>query len=430
MKAFLLAGLGFGDEGKGTCVDALARHEGAGLVVRYNGGAQAAHNVVLPGDSGNPGIHHTFSQFGSGAFAGARTHLSRFMLVNPMTMLNEAKALEEKLDLDPFKGLTIEDEALVTTPIHMALNRLRELARGDARHGSCGMGIGETVDYALKSPREALRMRHLDDRDEALWRLDTLQEYAIEEIRKLEIGEASNAPQALASIKMLLDRPETMYEPMVEVVLRARIVSEFWLRNEMTKPRSSTTIFEGAQGVLLDAVYGWAPHTTWSDCTFANALELLEGMGAEITKLGVTRTFLTRHGAGPMPSEWPYLTNMRLGHDHNALGPWQGALRAGSIDFPLLRYAIQSLGGIDGLCITHLDQPGEVACTGHEINGGLVPFALMSQPLEKVVPCLAPMPKDEAAYIGIQLGVPVYLTSSGPTHADKIVYPDVLKRKT
>ena len=79
MRAILIADLGFGDSGKGTTVDHLARREGASAVVRYNGGAQAAHNVVT-----EEGLHHTFAQFGSGTFAGAKTHLSRCMMINPL----------------------------------------------------------------------------------------------------------------------------------------------------------------------------------------------------------------------------------------------------------------------------------------------------------------------------------------------------------
>src|SRR5579864_7866772 len=90
-KVFLVQGLGYGDEGKGSIVDYLVRQEKAPLVVRFNGGAQAAHNVVT-----DDGRHHTFTQFGSGTFAGARTFLSRFMIVNPFTLLTEAKALEQK----------------------------------------------------------------------------------------------------------------------------------------------------------------------------------------------------------------------------------------------------------------------------------------------------------------------------------------------
>src|SRR5215213_5251193 len=143
--AFLTVDLGFGDAGKGSIVDFLTHEHAAHTVVRYNGGAQAAHRVVTAG--ANP-REHVFAHFGSGTLAGAATHLSRFMLLDPLAMLAEEQHLRELGVDDAFERTTIDEQALVLTPFQRAVNRLRELARGDARHGSCGMGIGETmVDY-------------------------------------------------------------------------------------------------------------------------------------------------------------------------------------------------------------------------------------------------------------------------------------------
>src|SRR5271157_1837790 len=124
----LVAGFGFGDEGKGSIVDYLTRRHGARLVVRYNGGAQAGHNVTTP-----EGRHHCFSQWGSGTFAGARTLLSRFMMVNPIFAVSEARHLESVGISNPWSLLSVERDALITTPFHVAANRLREIAR---RRGS------------------------------------------------------------------------------------------------------------------------------------------------------------------------------------------------------------------------------------------------------------------------------------------------------
>ena len=148
--AIVVAGLGFGDEGKGTTVDWLVRRHESALVVRYNGGAQAAHNVVLP-----DGRHHTFSQFGSGTLAGAETFLSRYMLVNPSAMLNEAAGLAGLGVVDPLSRVHVDEDALITTPFHIAANRAREQARGDGRHGSCGMGIRETILFPLVKPERS-----------------------------------------------------------------------------------------------------------------------------------------------------------------------------------------------------------------------------------------------------------------------------------
>jgi adenylosuccinate synthase len=141
MKSIITVGLGFGDEGKGTVVDALVRRYNAKLVIRYNGGAQCAHNVIT-----DDGRHHCFHQFGSGSLVpGCRTLLTKHVLVNPLVMFTEALQLEMIGVPNALKNMFIDERALVTTPYHRAMNRLREYSRNEQCHGSCGMGIGETM---------------------------------------------------------------------------------------------------------------------------------------------------------------------------------------------------------------------------------------------------------------------------------------------
>src|SRR5262245_57035715 len=121
-KATIVVDLGFGDAGKGSITDFLARDGTTAAVVRHNGGAQAANNVITPA-----GTHHTFAQFGSGTFVpGVRTHLSRFMLIDPLALITEAKHLEELGLGNVFARLTVDADAIVVTPFHKAANRLRE----------------------------------------------------------------------------------------------------------------------------------------------------------------------------------------------------------------------------------------------------------------------------------------------------------------
>jgi hypothetical protein len=161
----IVVGLGYGDAGKGTIVDWLCRAGQPGgqpggqpdgappaAVIRFNGGAQAAHHVVAPS-----GQVHAFAQFGSGTLAGTPTFLSRFTLVDPLALTAEAEHLRRLGVSDPFGLLTVDREALLTTPCHRAANQAREAARGSGRHGSCGMGVGETARYALEYPPDAPR---------------------------------------------------------------------------------------------------------------------------------------------------------------------------------------------------------------------------------------------------------------------------------
>ena len=130
--AYVCIGLGFGDEGKGSWVDHLVRKHEIRYVVRFNGGAQAAHHVVTP-----DGRMHVFAQFGSGSLVpGTKTMLSRFMLFEPLAFLSEASALEHIGVLNPMEGVIISENAPVITPFNQLLNQIREISRGLSRHVS------------------------------------------------------------------------------------------------------------------------------------------------------------------------------------------------------------------------------------------------------------------------------------------------------
>ncbi|HIB66122.1 MAG TPA: adenylosuccinate synthetase, partial [Phycisphaerales bacterium] len=152
VKAIIVVDLGFGDSGKGTITDALVRQTDAAWVVRFNGGAQAGHAVVT-----EDGREHIFSQFGAGTFVpGVRTYLSRFMVLHPGGLLREAEVLEGKGVENALSRVVIDPRARVITPFHQAANRLREILRGDERHGSCGLGVGETMHHSLEFPEEGV----------------------------------------------------------------------------------------------------------------------------------------------------------------------------------------------------------------------------------------------------------------------------------
>ncbi|HVJ92609.1 MAG TPA: adenylosuccinate synthetase [Labilithrix sp.] len=337
-KATVICGLGYGDEGKGTTVDWLARRERVALVVRYNGGAQAAHNVVA-GER-----HHTFAQLGSASFSGVPTLLSRFVLVNPLSLFAEACGFGEgALDL-----VRVERDALVTTPFHVAANRLREMAR-TGRHGSCGMGIGETTADFLEVGDEVLRVRDLADPVVTRRKLESLRARKIASLEDLPYPRASRERDVLfgdRTIELALDAYGTFAR-------RVSIVDASFLPRELAK--GGHVVFEGAQGVLLDQDFGFQPYTTWTDITFANAMELLSGFGGEVVRLGVLRAYMTRHGNGPFVSEDPALCRLSA-HDHNGWSEWQHGFRSGAYDEVATRYALDVLRGVDALAMTNLDR--------------------------------------------------------------------------
>lgn len=347
--AHLVVDLGFGDAGKGTLTDWLVRRHGAGLVIRFNGGAQAGHNVIT-----EDGRHHTFAQFGAGSFVpGVRTFLARPTIIHPLAMLVEARYLARQGVPDALERTTVSENARVITPFHQAANRLRELARGPGRHGTCGVGVGETVRDALAHPEDTLLAGDLA-RPATLVR----KARAAQERLRAELSDVLRATrehsQAATELELLEDAdvPSRWAEAVEALRPRERVVGDDWLGPRL---REGHTVFEGAQGVLLDEWRGFHPHTTWSTCTFEPALELLreQGFNGAIHRLGVLRAYATRHGEGPFPTEDPTLT---LPEPHNGAEGWQGRFRVGAFDAVLARYALACCGGVDALALTHLDR--------------------------------------------------------------------------
>ncbi len=421
-RSFVAVGLGFGDEGKGSCTDYLTRTQEAKTVIRFNGGAQAGHNVVL-----QDGRHHCFAQFGSGTFARARTYLSEFMLVNPFSLISEARHLESMGVPNPLSLLTIDRNAVVTTPLHIAANRLKEIARSKGKHGSCGMGIGETRRLAVWEHFVSLTVGELQSATSTRMKLRRIQEILLSdttEIRK-ELKTTSQVMQERAileddDLEYILDCYGSMSE-------RVDIQGDRGQLHRILE--SQTTIFEGAQGVLLDESYGFHPYTTWTDTTFKNALTLLDGAGADVHRVGITRVFPTRHGAGPFVTESPELSFS----DHNKFGPWQNGFRFGYFDLVSFRYAIKVLGGVDSIVLSHTDQaktqPIKV-CTRYDgpFEGSMLTLPTSIEEQEKLtVGLMRSKPVYQQAsnmeeFIGdVQFfgGSPIRIVSEGPTAEDK-----------
>lgn len=345
----IVVGLGFGDEAKGATIDFLCGQEDVAGVVRFNGGAQAAHNVITGGR------HHTFRQFGSGTLSGVPTYLSRYSLVEPIGLAGEAEELAPLGVPDPLSLITVDPDALITTPVHVAANRTREDARGAGRHGSTGLGIGETVWYDLACTRgaaagqlvenlvapattrgRALRVRDCLDPSTLRRRLDELVRF----YRPLLAGNAHGH-----------DGVEVMADLLTAFAGAVRIAPADHLARQARRGR---LVFEGAQGVLLDEWRGFHPHTTWSTTTPSNAQALLAQAGLPRGYvLGATRTFTTRHGSGPLPTE--DATLLAIDEPFNGPGTYQGGWRAGHLDLVALRYAVEAIGGVDGLAVSHLD---------------------------------------------------------------------------
>jgi adenylosuccinate synthase len=407
----IVVGLGFGDEGKGAVVDALCADGSVSAVVRFNGGAQAAHNVVV-GDR-----HHTFSQFGSGTLAGVPTWLSRHVLVEPIALATESRELAALGVDDPLGMVSIDANALLTTPFHVAANRAREDARGLDRHGSCGKGIGETAWYALLARRGAGRGDVVEGQEVpgTPGPAPTVGDCADPVLLRRKLDALARCYEPLIGDGIPVDDLVALYRAFADAV---RITTG----NEAGRLADvGRLVFEGAQGVLLDETHGFHPHTTWSTVTPRNAKALLDGRNARV--LGVTRTYQTRHGAGPLPTEDRAVLD-RFPERHNGTGEYQGAWRAGHLDAVLLRYAVATCGGVDALAVTHLDAPGLRVATAYR-TGGTRFAELPTRPdltgfVAGCAPDLEAMP-EPVAFLEDLLGVAVLVTGAGSARADYAV---------
>lgn len=350
--ARIITDLSYGDAGKGTTIDFLARQVKSSVIVRYNGGPQAAHNVITP-----DGRHHTFAQFGSGSFVpNVVTHLSEDMLVNPFNMQAEAEHLVSLGVNDIWNRITIDSRAKVITPWHVAVNRLRENSRGGSRHGSCALGVGETVWDSIKRSDLALYTDDLKYNNLPI-KLEAIRKYKLKQAIE-EFGNINESDEW----KILTDTSQ--------VSLIANYYLQWSDRVRVVKPGYlvyladvyDQILFEGAQGVLLDEDYGFHPYTTWSHATPENALRQLADIryNFPIEKLGLVRAYTTRHGPGPFVTEDSGLEDV-LREYHNGKDQWQGAFRYGHFDAVAHRYAIKACGQIDKLVITGLDRAQELA---------------------------------------------------------------------
>ncbi|MCB0351926.1 MAG: adenylosuccinate synthetase [Bdellovibrionales bacterium] len=353
---WIVCGLGFGDEGKGTISEFLASYSGAEGVVRYNGGPQAAHHVVR-----EDGTVHCFSQFGSGSFLKrVRSHLAHTVLVKPTNLLVERDALIEKGVDDLGKRFSLDPNANVVTPWHAMLGRMEEVSRGADAHGSVGMGVGKAAKERSVLGEKALSISDLTSpsslRDKLVAHWDrTISEAELLLSRSPSHSELNSLFHSYGERASL----ETMYEEYQKLgeILSPHFSSDTSFGELIS---SKHLILEGAQGVLLDYVFGFFPHVTKTDTTFASAEPFIRASGlkdAQIARVGVLRAYATRHGAGPFVSEERSLESV-FHEPHNGAHRWQGRFRVGHFDLVASRYAVAASGKPDILAFTHLDTVG------------------------------------------------------------------------
>jgi adenylosuccinate synthase len=351
----IIIGGKLGDEGKGTMVDYMTRRLKAGHVIRYNGGAQAAHHVVYVDEDGAE-ITHCFAQLGCGTPAGALTVLSDKMLIDPIRMQSEAQVLESKGVQNPLSLITIDPDCLVISPFQALLNQMLELSRGAERHGSCGIGVGQTVEDSRRLGKMSLRARDMFCKDTLHRKLDFLWRFKLDLAEQLVEKQPDNVElierlEKLQRAGFVEDLVESYYDFATNTSVKIKRVIDKVLCGR------GSVVYEAAQGALLDEILGLLPFATYSNTTARNADEQIAQSGTDktVVYIVVMRAYETRHGRGPLVSEDEELGKL-IPDMHNGTNDWQEHFRIGWFDLVASRYALECIGHCDALALTCLDR--------------------------------------------------------------------------
>lgn len=316
MVVKIVIGSNFGDEGKGLMTDYFC-HQSAlqgekCLVTLHNGGAQRGHTVVTP-----DGKRHIFHHFGSGVFSGADTYLSEQFILNPMIFRQE---LEEFEQMHIIPKVYVNHICRVTTPFDMILNQIIEESRNNARHGSCGIGIYETmIRDVCNYPIEMW----LDFSNEVKrYHLREIRNYLAERLLNVGIKEIPISWKEIVYSDLLIENFIS------DLNFMSKNVS---IRFDRFIEHYDCAVFENGQGILLDQNNTeYYPHLTPSNTGIKNPLEVISNMQSkpEIEVCYVTRTYLTRHGAGRLDRECEKSKiNPEMQDLTNVSNPHQGILR-------------------------------------------------------------------------------------------------------
>ena len=376
MANVAVIGAQWGDEGKGKVVDWLASR--ADVVVRFQGGHNAGHTLVVGNET------YKLSLLPSGLVRGKLGVIGNGVVIDPVALLAEIdRVTAQGLTVTP-ETLRIADNAPLILPLHSALDRAREGARGEHKIGTTGRGIGPA--YEDKIARRAIRVADLAEPETLSDKLDELLLHHNTLLRGL--GAETFEKQALLDHLLAL-APRVL--PFAEPV---------WERLDDLRRAGKRILFEGAQAVMLDIDHGTYPFVTSSNTVAATAASGSGvGPGAVGFVLGIAKAYTTRVGSGPFPTELHDATGKLLGERGREFGTVTGRpRRCGWFDAALVRQAVK-VGGVQGLALTKLDVLDGFAelriGVGYRIGGG------------EVVRRLPASPRAQAA------AVPVYETVEG-----------------
>jgi adenylosuccinate synthase len=319
-------GAGYGDEGKGLFTDYLSSLVKKSIVVRFNGGAQAGHTVVTP-----EGKRHVFGHFTSNSFLeNSKGYLSKFFMINPIIYLKELNQLN---NLGIYPTIACHDDCYITTPYDMIINQWLENKRGNERHGSCGMGIGETV-HRQEVEKFTLTIKDTYDINILKIKLNNIKSYFQKRIVEL------NIEQNLEKNLFLLEESFTnkFIEDIKEMKKTLKIGINYFNDDYFN---DYDIVFEGAQGLMLDQFMGFFPHVTRSNTGLKNIIELLkENNLNNLEVVYATRCYKTRHGEGPLKNVLKDKPYENIIDETNIYNNYQGTIRFAYLDLNELKETI------------------------------------------------------------------------------------------
>jgi adenylosuccinate synthase len=419
----VVIGTQWGDEGKGKIVDWLTDNVAA--VVRFQGGHNAGHTLVIDGKKTivrliPSGIMHP----------GVTCFIGNGVVVSPRALLDEISELE-RAGLSVVNRLRISGACVVILPYHVAIDKARETAKGEAKIGTTGRGIGPA--YEDKVARRAIRIQDLFTRNRLAAKLGEVLEYhnfILKHYFKTE----------MVDFQAVLDETLAMAEGIQPMV--ADVSGEL---NALMREGKSV-LFEGAQAALLDIDHGTYPFVTSSNCVAGQA-SAGSGVGPQALHyvLGVAKAYATRVGSGPFPTELDDETGEHLRARGNEYGSVTGRpRRCGWFDAAALKRAVQ-VNGVSGICITKLDVLDGLdvvrVAVGYRVNGeikDILPLGAdalsICEPIYEEHPGWSEstlgiksfdlLPKNAQSYLKrLQelAGAPIDIVSTGPDREETIV---------
>jgi adenylosuccinate synthase len=346
MDIHVVIGANYGDEGKGLVTNYLSSKYTNGIIVLNNGGAQRGHTVET-----QSGFHHVFHHFGSTTNPNFISYCSEFFIINPLVWKKEFEELNNKYI---FPSLYIHPDCKVSTPYDMMLNQLVELNRGENRHGSCGIGIWETLQRHKEIPFTFSQVLKFNEGDIAslenkllIYFKKKLEEYRIDKTLLASFLEGINF--------------QGLFNNFIYDLFTMSKVCHTAKLSDLCFSKTETIIIENGQGLLLDNSVD-AVHSTPSNTGLTNVKSILDGVNySSINACYVSRTYITKHGAGNFPGECDKnnVSNL-IGEDKtNHPNDYQGSLRFANLNVEDLISRIKNDNPIEctkSLFLTHCNE--------------------------------------------------------------------------